>query len=98
MTLEAIFKKHNVPYEPSLLVGQYGGGSSGALLTGLDQPIVKTTTNNNGGKGGWMEQKRQLGVCFECGDKYSLGHQCKRWLMNMEGYEGEKENEEEDIS
>ena len=55
MTLEAIFKKHNVPYEPSLLVGQYGGGNSRLLLIGPNQEAAKAPSCNNGTKGNLME-------------------------------------------
>ena len=42
-----------------------------------------------------MEQKRQIELCFRCGEKYSPGHQCKRRLFQMEGLEEEVEEEEE---
>ena len=45
-------------------------------------------------KGFMVARQRQLGLCFECGDKYSLGRQYKRQLMNMEGSDGEKEEQE----
>ena len=31
------------------------------------------------------DQKRQMGLCFKCEEKYIVGHQCKRALMQMEG-------------
>ena len=74
MTLEAIFKKHNVPYESSLLAGQYEGGNSRILLTGPNQEAAKASSYNNGTKGNLIEQRRQLGLCFRCGDKYNPGH------------------------
>jgi len=42
-----------------------------------------------------IEQKRQANLCFKCGDRYFLGHQCKKQLLLLEG---EEENvEEEDM-
>ena len=38
-----------------------------------------------------------MGLCFKCGDKYGLGHQCKRQLMKIERIDGGKEGEEEAI-
>jgi len=38
-----------------------------------------------------MEQRKMLGLCFKCGDKYGLGHQCRRHLLNIEGVEGKEE-------
>ena len=97
VTLEAIFKKHEIPYKPSLLVGQYWSGSSRSLLTWPNQEAAKEPSNNNGTKGNLIEKRRQLGLCFRCGDNYSPGHQCKRQLMYMEGYDGEKEEEGENV-
>lgn len=94
LALEAIFKKHKVPYKPSILAGQYGGGNARPLLTWHNQQNSKTTINNNGSKENLIEQRRQLGLCFKCGEKYGPGHQCKRQLMNMEGADGEKMEEE----
>ena len=44
-------------------------------------PLLKALT---------MDQKRQLGLCFGCGEKFGPGHQCKRMLLTMEG-QGEEE-------
>jgi len=30
-----------------------------------------------------------MGLCFKCGEKYTVGHQCKRALMQMEGEDDE---------
>ena len=40
-----------------------------------------------------MDQKRQLGLCFHCGEKYEQGHQCKKLLLAMEGQEEGEEEE-----
>ena len=67
MALEAIFTKHNVPYDPSLLAGQYRERSSGPLLTGPNQPAAKAVEkNNNDGRGNLREKRRQMGLCFKC--------------------------------
>jgi len=55
MTLEAIFKKHNVPYELSLLAEQYGGGNSRLLLAGPNQEASKAQSYNNGTEGNLIE-------------------------------------------
>lgn len=31
------------------------------------------------------KQRRPMGLCYRCGDKYFLGHQCKRQLLLLEG-------------
>ena len=36
-----------------------------------------------------------MGLCFKCGEKYFLGHNCKRQLLQLEGKEEEKEFTEE---
>ena len=43
----------------------------------------------------YMEQKRQLGLCYWCGEKYVPNHQCRRQLLQMEGLEEEVEEVEE---
>ena len=42
-----------------------------------------------------MEQRRHPRLCFPCGEKYSLSHQCKRQLLLLEGEEEEMEAGEE---
>ena len=74
LTLEAIFKKHKIPYKPSILAGQYGGGNAGPLLMWHNQPASKALVCNNGSKGNLIEQQRQLGLCFKYGDKYGPSH------------------------
>ena len=48
-----------------------------------------------GQNGKLIEQRRQAGLCFKCGDWYFLGHQCKRQLLLLEGEDGVWEEEEE---
>jgi len=31
------------------------------------------------------EQRRQMGLCFKCGEKYSPGRRCNRQLLLLEG-------------
>ena len=50
------------------------------------QPIVQPRNLS-------VDQKRQLGLCFRCGEKYGQGHQCKKLLLAMEGQEDGKEQE-----
>ena len=40
-----------------------------------------------------VEQRRAVGLCFKCRDKYTIGHQCKKQLLLLEGEEGEEEEE-----
>jgi len=85
LTLEAIFKKNRVAMRPlpsqncpiwgsnrPLLLGGPSGGPKVSPL-----PSCATT----------MEQRRLMGLCLKCGEKYHAGHQCKRQLLNMEGEE-----------
>ena len=76
LTVEAIFKKHQIPYK---------GNNSGRK-----QPLNNFRANNQGvAKGNLyprapqvpsmvrsssLEQRRQLGLCFKCGENYSPGH------------------------
>lgn len=53
--------------------------------------LPKTSPNPAPVKSLTIEQKRQLGLCFWCGEKYGPGHQCKRQLLRMEGLEEEEE-------
>ena len=41
-----------------------------------------------------MEQRRQAERCFKFGDKYALGHQCRKQLLLLEGEEEEEEEDE----
>ena len=33
------------------------------------------------------EQRRLAGLCFRCGEKYHMGHQCKKQILLLEGDE-----------
>ena len=41
-----------------------------------------TTLAANGGR--MMEQRHLVGLCYRCGDKYFVGHKCKRQLLLLE--------------
>ena len=53
--------------------------------------------NSNTAKSSTMEQRRKLGLCFKCGDKFSPGHQFWRLLLHMEGLEEGKEEGEKKV-
>jgi len=42
-----------------------------------------------------MEQRRIAGLCYKCGDKYFVGHKCKRQLLLLEGEDEDNEEGEE---
>ena len=92
--LEAIFKKHRMVSKglntSSPLLGS--GGVFKAANSGPQKGnmMAKTAPNPAPVKSPSMEQKRQLGLCFHCGEKYGLGHQCRRQLLQMEGLEGDE--------
>jgi len=37
-----------------------------------------------------IEQRRQLGLCYKCGEKYSPVHNCKRQVLHLKGRDEEK--------
>ena len=103
LTLEAIFKKNKSMAKSSTMGGPFSGVNLKAMV-----PVVTT----GGQKGGFnagpnrsttLDQRRMLGLCFRCGEKYSPGHQCRRQLFKMEGGEGneeealDKEGEEDEM-
>jgi hypothetical protein len=45
-----------------------------------------------------MEQRRALGQCFKCGDKYFPGHQCKVKVQMLLGQELKDEEEEKQVN
>ncbi|XP_052198354.1 uncharacterized protein LOC127805643 [Diospyros lotus] len=93
---EAIFRKHKLQPKANPVSNQSIGGSlkasnpvaqRGTLIPkAIPSPaLVKPLS---------VEQKRKLGLCFGCGEKYSPGHSCKRQLLQTEGLEEEVEGEE----
>jgi len=50
--------------------------------------------HSTGQSGNFLDQRRQARMCFECGDRYYSGHQCKRQLLLLEGEGGIMEEEE----
>ena len=100
MALEAFAKRHWLSPKGIQEESSYGG--HGAISKGGNQlwqkngltvrhqstpPLAKALT---------MDKKRQLGLCFLCGEKFGPGHQCKRMLLTMEGQREEVENEVEE--
>ena len=94
LTLEAIFRKHKVPLRTGMGNGKSDGGNYKAMPPLVTQGTPKGSFNPSGLWNAVMEQRRQLGLCFKRGDKYSFGHQCKKQLMQIEGSDGEKEEVE----
>lgn len=50
-------------------------------------------SHSAGQSGNFIEQRRQVGLCFKCGDRYYPGHQCKRQLLLLEREDGIMEEE-----
>ena len=63
-----------------------GQGGKGVLA--LPSTVLGPTSG-----GRLMEQRRQVGLCYKCGDKYFFGHKCRRQLLILEA----KENKEEEV-
>lgn len=83
LTLEVVFKRNRVVTRPISPHNSLVGGTTRALVVGgtsggtkANPPPFRSTT---------MEQRRLMGLCYWCGEKYSLRHLCRRELMNMEG-------------
>jgi Retrotransposon gag protein len=66
-------------------------------LKAMSKPVLpnipsKTAPIQTNTRNALMEQRRALGQCFKCGDKYFLGHQCKikvHMLLGQEVNEGD---------
>ena len=71
LALEAILKKYTIFTEIQLSFSQQLEGNQDNLNS-------RVYPNPYSGKSSTMEQRRKLGLCYECGDKFSLGHQCRR--------------------
>ena len=69
-------------------VTRRGTGHSGKGVLALSSTV---TNPANGGR--LMEQRRQAGLCYNCGDKYFFEHKCKRQLLILEA----EENGEEEV-
>ena len=81
LALDAIFKKHGIVIEGYPRSSQEVGEN--AWMTDRTQG----KEHPNAAKPPIMESKRRLRLCFKCGDKFSLAHQCRRQLLHMEGLE-----------
>ena len=82
LTLEAIYKKNKAVARPLPPSSHPLGGKTRTLMAGgatggprVNPSPLRSTT---------MEQRRLMGLYYRCGEKFSLGHQCRRQLLNME--------------
>jgi len=75
MALEATFKRHHITGKIQPSTSQQLEGNMGTSTLGWN-PRVNTS------KYLAMDQRRQLGLCYRCGDEFSLSHQCKRPLLS----------------
>ena len=89
MALEAIFTRHHIPVGIQPLTGQQLDGNQGTPTSGWNHRV------NTLAKSLVMDQRRQLGLCYRCGEKFSPGHQCKRQLLSMEGLEKGEEGKDD---
>ena len=62
-----------------------GGTNQGGVKNGNGVGTSKNTT---------LEQRRQLGLCFKCGEKYGPGHQYRRLMLKMEASNDEEVEED----
>lgn len=97
LALEAIFKKQRMVTRglntSNPQVGSGGGFKATSSVPQKGHMMPKTTQNPAHVKSLSLEQKRLLGLCFRCGEKYGPGHQCRGQLLHMEGLEEEGEVE-----
>ena len=92
--METFVRKHRLMAKNIREDHIYGGypkgnsfqGPRGGIANRVPQPPAQTRNLS-------LDQKRQLGLYFRCGEKYGQGHQCKKLLLNMEGLEEEEEDE-----
>lgn len=93
LALVAIFKRLRTLIEGYPLSSQEVGENAWTAASGLTQgkEHLRVHTNLNAAKPPIMEPKRRPRLSFKCGDKFSLGHQCRRQLLNMEGLEEDNE-------
>lgn len=94
MVLEAFARKHRLSPRG---YKEYSPQVNGINLKGNNQMvpkgslIPKNSPNLASKEPLLVEQKRQLGLCFRYGEKYTPGQQCKRQLLQMERQEEENE-------
>jgi len=79
MMFEALLKKQR-GQNKGLVPGswQYGRTSVGKETLRLGTEVKPPAPQNPPYKNKLMEQRRQASLCFKCGDKYTLGHQCQK--------------------
>lgn len=68
------FKKLKVPYKS---IQHTPSTTMKPTLEKLNPVISKPTTYNQQPRNALIDQRRSLGLCFKCGDKYFPGHQWK---------------------
>jgi len=80
LALEVIFRKHKVLPKSYPLVNQQPGGNARMANSGMNRRNLnpKVFTSPNPVKSPSMEQRRQLGLCYKCCEKFSPEDQC-RW-------------------
>lgn len=79
-------------------------GASNPGGRGYTREPVRVSDGSRGGMGAGSlpygdqlrEQRRIAVLCFRCGDKYHIGHQCKRQILLLEGNDTQEEGEAED--
>lgn len=94
LTLEVIYKKNRTMVRPLSLSNPSSGGNTRALVAG--GAIGGLRANPNPLRSPTMEQRRLMGLCYKCGEKFRLGHICRRQLLNMEGEEEDRGDEGKD--
>ena len=93
LIVEALMKKQRLMYRSGTHNVLTPVGNQGReTIRGMQgvRSLPPSTPKTHGDR--LMEQRRQIGLCFKCGDRYFLGHQCKKQLLLLEG---EEENVEE---
>ncbi|XP_052201138.1 uncharacterized protein LOC127807380 [Diospyros lotus] len=99
LTWEAVFKKgrtwNHVGAQQGRGISFPSGEYSKSTMGVSGQGGPRTSNNSRSNKNSTMEQRRQLGLCFKCGEKYGPGHQCRRLMLKMEGSGEDDEAEEE---
>ena len=73
---------------------QFGGSNFKPVVGGTNQGGIKNGNGVGTSKNTTLEQRRQLGLCFKCGEKYGPGHQCRRLILNMEASDDEEVEED----
>ena len=75
----------------------YGGRPTGKEFSRTGQGVryssLSPVPQNYQNRDKLLEQRRLAGLCFKSGDKYTLGHHCKKQLLLLEGGEEEKEDD-----